>query len=280
MELKWLETFTSVVREGSMSAAADQLGYSRSTVTHHVQNLEREFGAQLFDRQRGGILTQAGDVLMEHAPEVLRRVTLARNLTTRVGQQAVRLGATESVSIYRVPSMLQLLHRVLPQLGVAVEVGSTAEIIDRLRQGGIDLALIASTGDPVDLPSRDLCEEEIALIAPEGQSGRLSHRILLPQRGCVYREIIESEYLPQTPSAQIVQMGSLETVKSGVLAGLGTGLLPVVAVRHMLARGQVTRLPWTPSTRVTARLAWNPRTCPQDVTVHLERMGQRHLAVH
>ncbi|MFC4947994.1 LysR family transcriptional regulator [Pseudonocardia sp. GCM10023141] len=79
MEVRWLETFAAAAREGSMSAAAQELGYARSTVTHHVQSLERALGTKLFDRATPGRpLTRAGVTLLEHAEVVLDRIAVAR----------------------------------------------------------------------------------------------------------------------------------------------------------------------------------------------------------
>lgn len=79
MEVRWLETFAAAARAGSMSAAANKLGYARSTVTHHVQSLERSLGTKLFDRgEPGRPLTKTGEVLLGHAEVVLEQLTMAR----------------------------------------------------------------------------------------------------------------------------------------------------------------------------------------------------------
>lgn len=98
MEVRWLETFAAAAREGSMSAAAQELGYARSTVTHHVQSLERALGTPLFDRSAPGRpLTAAGRALLQHAEVVLDQLAQARiriAQITSIGRESRTLVAT------------------------------------------------------------------------------------------------------------------------------------------------------------------------------------------
>ena len=72
VELKNLRTFQTIVDQGSYQKAADCLGYTQSTVTIHIQQLEEELGIPLFERTgRRMVLTQVGEQALSQARELL-----------------------------------------------------------------------------------------------------------------------------------------------------------------------------------------------------------------
>jgi DNA-binding transcriptional LysR family regulator len=91
-------------------------------------------------------------------------------------------------------------------------------------------------------------------------------------RGCIYRDIIDSEFLPSTRAMKVVQIGSVEAVKDGVLAGLGVGLIPLIAARPWLIGGQLVLLDWQPTRKVATDVQWNRELCLPTVIDYLERL--------
>jgi molybdenum-dependent DNA-binding transcriptional regulator ModE len=72
MDVIALKTFIAIVHHGSMTAAARDLGYAQSTLSHHIRSLERRLGVSLFSRASDGLaLTAAGRLLLPHAVEVV-----------------------------------------------------------------------------------------------------------------------------------------------------------------------------------------------------------------
>ncbi|MGH3855020.1 MAG: LysR family transcriptional regulator [Pseudonocardiaceae bacterium] len=278
VDVRWLETFTVAAREGSFGAAAAELGYVRSTVTHHIQKLEQAVGAKLFDRALAGQpLTISGLAMLEHAEAVLTQVDLARlKIAQIVGTEprALKLVTTASTAAYRLAVFLRTLQRHLPTTKIHVEVAPTAEVInDKLRRGQCDVALWSTT--PTDSDSqhgwRHLWEESPVMVGVAG-SNDPPQKVLVTERGCVYRDIIESEFLRTSPATEIIQIGSIEAVKSGVLSRLGAGLIPLVAASPWLDGGQLVRLRWQPSRRVVTEVQWNREVCPAAVMEYLERL--------
>ncbi|GAA2138629.1 LysR family transcriptional regulator [Kitasatospora kazusensis] len=284
METRWLETFVVAARAGSMSAAAERLAYARSTVTGHIQSLERALGAKLLDRRsQGQPLTLSGVALLEHAENILDSMKRARAAVVEAeeGRSApLQLGATESVTSYRLPVFLRMMGRFIPDLSVEVETATVSRLCEQVLTGRPSVVLVNGThdrlgseaADPALVSSRVLWEEDVCMVGIPAAAAR-PKRVLLTRPGCVYREITDADFLGRLPGVEPVQVGSLDGVKSSVLAGLGVGLLPVAAVQPWLAGGQLVELPLRTERKVVTEVVWNRRTCPGFVTEHLRRLG-------
>src|SRR4051794_13153204 len=103
-------TFRAVAHHGSFSLAADALALSQPAVSQHVAALERELGAQLLVRGRGGVHpTEAGEALLGHADAVAERLELATTQVAEVAGQErreLRVGAFPSAMAAIVPAAL------------------------------------------------------------------------------------------------------------------------------------------------------------------------------
>lgn len=277
MDLRWLETFSAAAREGSLSAAADTLGYARSTVTHHIQNLERVLGVKLFDRATAGQpLTPSGLILLEHAEAALIHISMARTKVEQIaatGANVLRFAVTESTAAYRLAIFLRSLQRRFPNMKIDVEVTPAVAIQEKVRRGQCDMALLCTepTESNDQYGRRHLWDEKPVMVAPAGAVNR-QRKVLVTERGCIYRTIIETEFVPSVPSMEVVQIGSVEAVKTGVLAGLGVGLLPLIAARPWLNGGKLVRLGWQPTRKVVTQVQWNPDFCLPSVIDYLERV--------
>ena len=83
ISLRRLRYFQAIALTGSLTAAAKQLEIAQPALSHHIQELEREFGVKLLIRNNKGVtLTPAGTILSEHAGEILRKVEDAENALT------------------------------------------------------------------------------------------------------------------------------------------------------------------------------------------------------
>jgi DNA-binding transcriptional LysR family regulator len=278
VELRWLETFAVAAREGSMSAAAEVLGYARSTVTGHVQSLERSLGAELFDRRTAGHpLTMSGVALLQHAENILAEVRRARAAVVEAEEgraPSLTLGATDSVASYRLPLFLRMLSRFVPELRVEVEAAGAKRLREQVVSGHPQVVLVNGERSETQgelsakVVRRVLWEEEIVLVGTTSAATR-PKRVLLTGPDCVYREVTERDVLPRLPGVDVMQVGHVEGVKSAVIAGLGVGLLPLVAVKPWLVNGQLQQLTVRTDRRVITEVVWNLDTCPVLVSEHL-----------
>lgn len=169
MDPRFLRTFVRVVRLGSFSAAARELGYTQSAVSQHIAVLEGDVGAPLLTRRPVGV-TEAGARLLEHAEPILLRLDAARADVARVASgppSRLRLGATPLAVAFAA-------ELVAPALAVTVRVGARDEIARAVAVGELDAGIVdgvAAPSDPLRLPetgarvTRSL-EEPLAVAAP------------------------------------------------------------------------------------------------------------------
>jgi DNA-binding transcriptional LysR family regulator len=170
-----LRSFVLVLDLGSISAAAGVLGYTQSAVSQQLATLEREAGTALVDRsQRPLRATRAGEALRPHVRRVLAAVGGAEDALEdlRGARQRLRLAAfTSSLSSF-VPAALRDLRRAHAGLVVQVLQLETQEAIDRLRDGGVDLAVVhhmpgIAVPETTGLERRPLLVDDLYVVLPE-----------------------------------------------------------------------------------------------------------------
>src|SRR4051812_38579909 len=148
MDRRHLLTFQSVLREGSFLAAARALRVSQPTVTLHVQELESEFGMELFERGgRRRPLTSAGRLFAERALPLLDSLqALAQSMAEmRDGASGhVRIGSIEPAASERITPLLGRLRRNRPGLRVRLDVAGTAGVSRAVADGEVDVGLCSA----------------------------------------------------------------------------------------------------------------------------------------
>ncbi|MEU5694874.1 LysR family transcriptional regulator [Actinosynnema sp. NPDC020468] len=236
MDTRLLRTLLVLARTGSFTAAATEQHLVQSTVTSQVKALERHLGARLFDRlPTGARLTEAGRRAVEHAREVLaaeQRLRDAVRGSTAV-EGDVRIGAPESVCAYRLPQRIADVALRWPGITVHLSPVGTREALAGVRNGGLDLGLVLEEAVVASgLEVTALGVEPIELVTAPGVA--VDERYFLLEEGCSYTDRFVRE-LAATPN--ITRFGSIEAVRSCVMAGLGWTVLPRVAVAEQLDAG-------------------------------------------
>lgn len=177
-----LRVLRAVAEQRSFTAAAAALGYTQSAVSRQVAVLEREVGAPLFTRNPGGAaLTPAGTTLLRRGRVVLDELAAAERELTGAAEEVVRLGVYVSAGFTVLPSALQQLRRVRPDIRVTTREGTTPSLVRSVRAGTLDLALVTARPpfrSPDDeaprLVSRTVAEAD--LVVAVSDSGRFAGR--------------------------------------------------------------------------------------------------------
>ena len=167
MELSDLHVFSTVVRAGGVTRAADKLHRVQSNVTTRVRKLEEELGVDLFVREgRRLTLSPAGNVLLGSADRLLALATEAREALHESEPSGVlRLGSMESTAAARLPRPLALLSKRYPQLRVELRTGAPRDLIPRVIDGELDAALVAEPVDDVRLATQSAWNEDYVIDA-------------------------------------------------------------------------------------------------------------------
>jgi LysR family transcriptional regulator, regulator of the ytmI operon len=251
MDIRHLETFQTIVKEGSFVQAAEKLNYAQSTITLHMQRLEAELGVDLFLRQGKQIqLTEAGRALREQADILMQRsLALQQSMRDVVAGEAghIRIGAIEPTASLRLTPLLVQFCQQHPKLHLTFEVAGTRAIGQRVATGSLDVGVTATPHSQEGVTFEPLFLEPLTLLLSQNNplaqkdtlsvSDLLSERILLTEYGCEYRALIERTLLARGVNpVSGIEMGSVEVLKRAVQGGLGLALLPRAATIQPLPR--------------------------------------------
>ncbi len=215
VDTRVLGTFVALARTGNFTSAAAELHLAQSTVTAHIQALEKELRLRLVDRLPGGaVLTDAGRRVLDKATIVLDAEAALRGEPEETGpiEGTVRIGAPESLCGQLLPPVVAALQRRHPGVDVTLTPTGTAAAIDALRAGALSLALIIEPSvDAADLVLDRLGTLELAFVSDRREPvtarswAELARwRWFLLEEGCAYSDEV-ARNLPgvrATPAGQ------------------------------------------------------------------------------
>lgn len=256
MELKNLRTFQAVVDHGSYQKAADVLGYTQSTVSVQIQQLEEELGVPLFQRVgRRMVLTQVGERALTQARELLLAAERLSSLGQDSGTPAgtLRVDMAETLLCYRMQPVIQAFREQAPQVRLIIRSRNCLQIPENIRTGICDLGL----GYDMDwsrevLEVEPLGEYEIVLLAAPGfaypdfttPGQRKPVSLITDEPDSIFRRQLE-QYLRDTDIVldETIELWSIETIKRCVMSNLGFTFLPRFVAKEELSDGRLVELP-------------------------------------
>jgi DNA-binding transcriptional LysR family regulator len=246
MESGDLRVFQAVAEEGSITKAAQRLGYVQSNVTARIRQLESDLQTVLFHRHRRGMtLTSGGKALLAYANQILELLDVASKAVSSLNEPRgpLVIGSTQTCAAVRLPGILARYHRQYPEVELSLTTGNSAALIDSILRYEVDGAFLAGPYDDEELTGIPMFEEEIVLVS-ETEVRTLAEAaakpILVFADGCSYRTVLE-EWLRRNTwkKPQIMEFGTLDTIVGGVAAGLGITLLPRTVVAKGVAEGKL-----------------------------------------
>ena len=166
MELEQLRHFLKVAEFSNFTRAADAIGLSQPALSRSIARLEEELGQPMFERQTRNIaLTEAGQLLMVRARQILTLVDDTRAEICDDGQTGrIRVAAIPTIAPYFLPELLKRFRVELPLAKVVVLEDTTENLLKKLSEGEIDVAIMARPVEARYLQIEDLFEEELLLV--------------------------------------------------------------------------------------------------------------------
>lgn len=290
MDTTLLRSFVAVVDRRGFTAAARDLGFVQSTITAHVQALERQLGAHLLDRLPGDVVpTDAGARLLPLAEELLRLEDRLMEEVLPSGKEpvgTVRLAAPESVCAYRLPALVSQLREQAPGVRLSLSPAGTASAVEAVRRGTVDLALALEPAmEAAGVEARTVGREPVLVLAAEPMPGPVTwralagHDALLLEEGCSYSDsAVRALTDAGQPAERRTRFGSIEAVRRCVAAGLGVTVLPQVTVASDLEVGTLVALdgldPPAPAVHLLSRSARTPNAAAGAVAALLPGLWQ------
>lgn len=258
MELKYLNTFMTIVQEGSFSKAAGLLNYTLPAITFQMQQLEQELAIKLFEKiGRQMVLSPAGQRLVPYVQEVLLSVEKLKNMGGSLQQLegTLTLAMAETQLCYRLPAVLKQFREKAPRAKLILRSMNCYEARDALLSGSIDLGVFYEDvgGTQNSLVCHEIEACSLSLVASPATRdafpdfitpGRhLDVPFLIDEPNCIFRQIFE-QYLKekQITLGHTIELWSIPTIKNLVENDMGISFLPTFTVRRELEDGRLCRI--------------------------------------
>jgi LysR family hydrogen peroxide-inducible transcriptional activator len=250
-----LRAFVAVGEKQHFGSAATALGVSQSTLSQALSALETGLGVQLVERStRRVFLTTEGRQLLPHAQVVIESATAFAAAAVGASdplQGSIRLGLIPTVAPYVLPTLLAGLAERLPALDLRVIEDQTERLLNGLREGSLDAALIALPAEAAGITEIPIYDEDFVLALPPGHPLAGKRRVpptaladlplLLLDEGHCLRDQALDVCLKAGVRAELAntRAASLATAVQCVTGGLGVTLIPQSAVPVETARSRL-----------------------------------------
>jgi DNA-binding transcriptional LysR family regulator len=254
--LTQLVSFLTVVRRGSVTAAADELVVTQPSVSAAVSALERELGVTLTERAGRTLRpTQAGQAYVPYATDVLGLLdqgARAARATAQHEPRTLRISAVTTAGEYLVPQLIRAFRERHPDLEVSLDVGNREVVFARILDHSVDVAVTGRIPDDSRLTGHEFADNEFVLItAPEDPLARrrwvsveelAARPWLLREPGSGTRTLVEEFLAGRGIEPTLLTLGSNGAIKQAARAGLGVALQSRAAVELELELGLLGRI--------------------------------------
>ena len=279
MTLTELKYIVAVARERHFGRAAEACYVSQPTLSVAIRKLEDELGVTLFERGGSEVgVTPIGERIVAQAQKVLEESAAVKEIA-RQGHDPLagplRVGVIHTIGPYLLPQLVPAQIARTPQMPLLLQENFTQRLVELLRQGEIDCAIMALPLPESGLVVQPLFDEPFVVAVPqnhpwadrleiEAKELKLETMLLLGSGHCFRDQVLEvcpelSRFSATSDGIQRTFEGSsLETIRHMVAAGIGITVLPITAVPQRLDPESLLRyIPLKPpgSTRRVV-LAW------------------------
>ena len=251
MTLTELKYIVALAREKHFGRAADSCFVAQPTLSVAVRKLEDELDVKLFERSASEVTTTAiGYEVVQQAQEVLEQANLIREIVKRGKNPldgALRLGIIYTVAPYLLPDLIRQNMLQTPQMPLVLHEQFTTNLLEMLRTGEIDCAIMAEPFADTGLALAPLYDEPFWAAMPSKhalaqQSSVTSEQmdeenmLLLGAGHCFRDHVMQAcpEFASFASHAQGLRNNfegsALDTIKCMVAAGLGVTLVPALSV--------------------------------------------------
>src|SRR6056297_21369 len=265
--------------------AAERCYVSQPTLSAQIKKMEDQLGVQLVERGQQVRLTDIGERIAERARRVIDEAreieALARNFQDPLAGE-LRIGLIPTVGPYLLPHIAASLRARFPELRLLLVEHQTHRLVELLKSGDLDMAILALPIPPERLVTRPLYAESFQVALPADHAlarhKRLSldelagETLLLLEDGhCLRDQALAACQLARVREAPDFRATSLETLRQMVAAGVGITLLPSLAVDQQGSRApaMAVRRFKAPEPERTIAAAWRPGCAREETIGHV-----------
>ena len=256
MEIRNLETFIRVAELGSVTKAAEEMGFVQSTVSMQIRQMELELGYPLFDRIGKRVsLTALGEEFLASAYEmvnIMDRAAAKKDSSEMRG--TLRIGVLESLLFSNLLEVLPQFKEKFPKVDLRLKMGQMGELIQQLKQNQLDLVYLSSDLN-TDRELTCCCrrQEKIVFICspehPFAGKKKVSREelfteafVVTERTGLCYGRLRALAAQCGATVSDSVEVDSTIAIAELVRKGMGIGFLPAYSVADALNRGTLTQI--------------------------------------
>jgi LysR family hydrogen peroxide-inducible transcriptional activator len=241
--LRQLRYFNAVALHGHFGRAAEACAISQPALSMQIKELEEALGGTLLERSpRQVALTKFGEEAAQRVRDILCLVDelgdFARASRGRlVGR--LRIGMIPTIAPYLLPKVIANLTRMHPELDIHVRETLTPKLIQELKDGRLDTAIVALPVSEPSLAEVALFSEHFLLVRPREDGGtpvpsskalRTMRLLLLEEGHCFRDQALSFCKMQSSPPREVLDASSLSTLVQMVSTGIGVTLIPEMAV--------------------------------------------------
>ena len=251
MTLTELKYIVAVAREKHFGRAADACFVSQPTLSVAIKKLEEELEVKIFERNANEVsVTPLGEEIVRQSQSVLEQAAQIKEIAKRGKDPlsgALRLGVIYTIAPYLLPELVRHTIEMSPQMPLMLQENFTVKLLEMLRTGDIDCAIMAEPFPDTGLAIAPLYDEPFMAAVPSNhplalqssisaQALKSETMLLLGNGHCFRDHVLEvcPEFARFSSQAEGIRKSfegsSLETIKHMVAAGMGVTLVPRMSV--------------------------------------------------
>ncbi len=257
LELRQLESFKTIVEQGSFKKAANLLHYAQSSITTHINGIEDDLEGKVFDRIGKRIhITQLGKELYQYAVQITDNYNKIARL--KDSKSAVKgklnIGAAESLIMFMLPSIMRNYIDTFPKVDLSLASNTCPSLIQMIKNGTIDFGLVLAPritdpelvvksvkATPLIFVSGSHCK--IKFIDKKNAHVLNNETLIFTEGNCLLRKHFRKLLSDHDISpVRKLELSGLEPIRQFVAEGLGISLLLEFSVKDLLQKNKIKKI--------------------------------------
>lgn len=259
MEYRTIVSFMKIVEHKNFTNAAIALGYSQSTVTVQIQQLEEELGIKLFDRIGKQVeLTERGYQFIEYAKQIIQLWEEASSVSTKenIRTGTLRLGTIESILSSKFYSIYSKFSKEYPDMEFVIKLSDSFGLTEMLNKNEIDFLYITSKRfqEKNWIKVYEKMESMYLIVSPKHYFAKIQggiymkdlkdEKMIQTEKNQGYRQIMEDKFAEKNIYLNtVLEIPNTDVIIQLVKENIGISYLPEYAVKTFLNNGEIVAVP-------------------------------------
>lgn len=256
--VRCLKTFCAVVESGSFSIAAEKMYLTQPSVSTHIRDLEKHYVTILLNRKRDRITpTDTGKLLYEYAKKILKLTRETKDAIDDVNKLIrgeIEIAASTVPGTYILPEILFKFRKEYPGIELSMRIKDTGIVIKEVFDQSVDFGIVGEEMKKPGLIFHKLIDDRVVLIVHPSKKKKRLTLAELKEIPLVFREnssgtrmVVVEKLTKKGISVNelniVMELGSTEAVKHGVMAGLGSSFVSERTIKNEESQGLLKKIP-------------------------------------